>query len=102
MLAVAVHAAEHGVHASGEEHNLSGCVLVRLTRRATNRQVLLVGRNHVVTHDLAGNVGGAVHHGERQFLRHGQGLAGDLVHDAPLLCGNLPAGSGQLVLVLRT
>ena len=75
---------------------------MRLTCRATNRQVLLVGRNHVVTHDLAGNFGGAVHHGERQLLRHSQGLAGDLVHNAPLLRGNLPAGSGQLVLVLRT
>ena len=102
MLTVAVHAAEHGVHAGGEEHNLSGCVLVRLTCRATNRQVLLVGRNHVVAHDLAGNVGGTVDHGERQLLSHGQGLTGDLVHDAPLLCGDLPAGSGQLVLVLGT
>ena len=102
MLAVAVHAAEHGVHAGGEEDNLSGCVLMRLTRRATNRQVLLVGRNHVVAHDLTGDVGGTVHHGERQLLSHSQRLTGDLVHDAPLLCGDLPAGSGQLVLVLRT
>ena len=102
MLAVAVHAAKHGVHAGGEEHDLGGCVLVRLTCRAADGQVLLVGGHHVVAHDLAGNGGGAVHDGERQLLSHGQGLAGDLIHDAPLLCGNLPAGSGQLVLVLRT
>ena len=75
---------------------------MRLTCRATNRQVLLVGRNHVVAHDLTGNVGGTVHHGERQLLSHSQGLTGNLIHDAPLLCGDLPAGSGQLVLVLRT
>ena len=43
-----------------------------------------------------------MHHGERQLLSHGQGLTGDLIHDAPLLCGDLPAGSGQLVLVLGT
>ena len=43
-----------------------------------------------------------MHHGERQLLRHGQGLACNLVHDAPLLRGDLPAGGGQLVLVLRT
>ena len=43
-----------------------------------------------------------MHHGERQLLSHSQGLTGDLIHDAPLLCGNLPAGSSQLVLVLRT
>ena len=67
-----------------------------------DRQALLVGGDRVVAHDLAGNVGGAVHHGERQLLSHGQGLAGDLIHDAPLLRGNLPAGSIQLVLVLRT
>ena len=102
MLAVAVHTAEHGVHAGGEEHNLGGCVLVRLTCRAADGQVLLVGGDRVVAHDLAGNVGGAVHHGERQLLRHGQGLAGDLVHDAPLLRGDLPAGGGELVLVLGT
>ena len=102
VLTVAVHAAEHGVHAGGEEHNLSGCVLVRLTCRAADRQALLVGRHHVITHDLTGNVGGTVHHGERQLLRHSQGLTGNLIHDAPLLCGDLPAGSGQLVLVLRT
>ena len=75
---------------------------MRLTCRATDRQVLLVGRNHIVTHDLAGNVGGTVHHGERQLLSHSQGLTGNLIHDAPLLCGDLPAGGGQLVLVLRT